>query len=425
MAFEERLPIFNHYGSAVVDNSKDKLLVPQSKALERLQQFFQRNESGRKLIGMVSMPTGSGKTGVISCLPYFLGKCMDAETHKPLHLFNKPVLVVAPDLTIAEQLERRLTVSAGGKGENFLLDKNIIPPTFPDAFPKGVMIKETAHLDNPEYLGTHDIVITNVHKFLDDNSLPDDFFKLVIVDEAHHHPASMWRRIVDKCKNHAMVAFFTATPFRGDKKPVLKDEDGELVYNLSLEEARTQRIIRRINWCPVRSDEHDSKRLYQLLLQEVKTIQERKNNENPLPGNTPHMAIAITPNIGEAKEVAKIWNELWGSPDSAIAYHSKQKPEKKKQLMKRIRSNKVKLVVVVEMLLEGFDHPPISIAAILTKIVSKVKFAQFVGRAQRIVRGQGCDESDEIFADIVTHSYFQQEQNYVGYDEALLITVDD
>lgn len=81
--------------------------------------------------------------------------------------------------------------------------------------------------------------------------------------------------------------------------------------------------------------------------------------------------------------------------------------------------------MVVEMLLEGFDHPPISIAAILTKIVSKLKFAQFVGRAQRIVRDQGCDESGEIFADIVTHSYFQQEQNYVGYDEALLITVDD
>ena len=82
-------------------------------------------------------------------------------------------------------------------------------------------------------------------------------------------------------------------------------------------------------------------------------------------------------------------------------------------------------MVVVEMLLEGFDHPPISIAAILTKIVSKLKFAQFVGRAQRIVHGQGCDESDEIFADLVSHSYFQQEQNYATYDEALLITVDD
>ena len=166
-----------------------------------------------------------------------------------------------------------------------------------------------------------DVVITNVHKFLDENSLPDDFFKLVIVDEAHHHPSSMWRRIVNKCKDQAMVAFFTATPFRGDKKLVLKDEDGELVYNLSLEDARTQRIIRRINPCPVHFNEPvtNNKLLYQLLLQEVKTIQEGKNHENPLPGNIPHMAIAITKNISEAKEVAKIWNELWGSPDSAIA----------------------------------------------------------------------------------------------------------
>jgi len=235
----------------------------------------------------------------------------------------------------------------------------------------------------------------------------------------------MWRRIVDKCKDHAMVAFFTVTPFRGDKTKVLKDEDGEIVYNLSLEEARTGRIIRRINWCQVTFDERvPSRRLYQLLLQEVKTIQEEKNIENPLPGNIPHMAIAITPNIDEAKEVAKIWNELWGGCDSAIAYHSKQKPETKKQLMKRIRNNEVKLVVVVEMLLEGFDHPPISIAAILTKIVSKLKFAQYIGRAQRIVRDQECAESDDIFADVVTHSLFKQEPNYVAYEKELLITPD-
>ena len=224
-----------------------------------------------------------------------------------------------------------------------------------------------------------------------------------------------------------MVAFFTATPFRGDKKPVLRDEDGGSVYHLSLENARTNRIIRRINWCQVSLDEPvtSTRRLYQLLLQKVKTIQETKNIENPLPGNTPHMAIAITPNIHEAKEVAKIWNEIWGSHDSAIAYHSDQKPEKKKRLMKRILNNEVKLVVVVEMLLEGFDHPPISIAAILTKIVSKLKFTQFVGRAQRVVRGQGCAESGEIFADLVSHSHFQQLQNYVAYEEALLITPDD
>ena len=67
------------------------------------------------------------------------------------------MLVVAPDLTIAEHLERRLRVSANAQGENFLLDKNIIPQEAQFALPNGVMIKETAHLDNPEFLGKQDI----------------------------------------------------------------------------------------------------------------------------------------------------------------------------------------------------------------------------------------------------------------------------
>lgn len=86
--------------------------------------------------------------------------------------------------------------------------------------------------------------------------------------------------------------------------------------------------------------------------------------------------------------------------------------------------NKVKLVVVVDMLREGFDYPPISIAAIMTKTVSPVKFAQFIGRAQRIVRGHQGPESEEIFSDVVTHSYFQQEENYQAYESEEFIPDD-
>ena len=54
--------------------------------------------------------------------------------------------------------------------------------------------------------------------------------------------------------------------------------------------------------------------------------------------------------------------------------------------MRRLKNNELSLVIVVAMLLEGFDHPPISIAAITYKIVSPVRFVQFIGRAQRIYR---------------------------------------
>lgn len=59
-----------------------------------------------------------------------------------------------------------------------------------------------------------------------------------------------------------MVVFFIVILFRGDKKLVLKDEDGVLVYNLFFEEVRIQRIICRINWCLVCLDEYDFKCLY-------------------------------------------------------------------------------------------------------------------------------------------------------------------
>ncbi|KAJ7375508.1 hypothetical protein OS493_002283 [Desmophyllum pertusum] len=428
MDFPEPLPTFNLYSYAVEYFSQEKLLPPQSEALRKLQGFFDTWEAGRISIGLISMPTGSGKTGIISCLPYFLGKrglnpppAPRAPPYgEPLHRFDKPVLIIAPDLAIASQLERRLTVSADGPGENFLLRRKIIQDENRRALPQGVKIEDTKHVQNPEFLRNKDIVIANAQKFLKNNwedALPDDIFKLVIVDEAHHHPATTWRRIVQKFKNHAMVAFFTATPFRGDGKPVLDDKEGKLVYHLRLKEARETRIIRTINWVQLGTGATDLWSICRLILEKVKSIQETKDEEHPLPGNIPHMAIAIAKDIDHAKEVASIWNDIWGSPGSAVTHHSKLPKKTKKKNMEKILSNQVKLVVVVAMLLEGFDHPPISIAAIMTRIGSPVKFSQFVGRAQRLVRDQEESESQHILADIVTGSLFNQRKNYKAYEK--------
>lgn len=223
----------------------------------------------------------------------------------------------------------------------------------------------------------------------------------MIVDEAHHHPAKTWRRIIKKFGNDAMVVFFTATPFRGDGKPVLLTEEGEIVYRLPLENARQQRIIRRIKWRDSLGAGETQVERFQLILGAVKSIQDDKDLTNPLPDGIPHMAIAITKNIAYAEQVADLWNNNWGNPGSAIAYHSDVRPKSvKNAMMQVIKTNRVKLVVVVESLLEGFDHPPISIAAIMSNIVSPVKFAQFIGRAQRIVRGHDGPEAAGILADV-------------------------
>ena len=121
------------------------------------------------------MPTGSGKTGVISCLPYFLGKLgMNPPTEpgapphgEPLYNFDKPVLVIAPDLAIANQLEETLTVSAHAQGGNFLLKRDIIPSHAIDyALPVGQKIEETNHVCNEEFLRSKELIIANAQKFL-------------------------------------------------------------------------------------------------------------------------------------------------------------------------------------------------------------------------------------------------------------------
>ena len=374
-------------------------------------------------IALTAMPTGSGKTGVICCLPYFLGASKD-------FLFRKPVLVIAPNLEIASQLEGQTLPSKNNPDANFLCSRELISPDLPedditDALPNGVKIEETKELStNPKYLTQKDVIIANFQKFLRgkwETALPDDLFQMVIVDEAHHFPAPTWLRIISKFKNHALVAFFTATPFRTDQKPVV---DCRPAYRLPLEVARARGIIRRTVLDEINDNAEvrvgDLSEVYKLVLRRVWEKQEEKNATQPLPNNTPHMAMAIAKDTAEAKEVEDLWNTLFGD-ETAIAYHYQLPIKERLKRMQRLKDNKVRLVVVVDMLKEGFDHPPISIAAILTNISSPVKFTQFIGRAQRIVRTPEENERN-VCADVVTHVHFnKQSSNYHNFQEEWLI----
>ena len=61
--FPPDLPKFNRYSFVMVNRCKKKLLPVQLEALESLQRWFQNKESQ---IALVWMPTGSGKTGIIT-----------------------------------------------------------------------------------------------------------------------------------------------------------------------------------------------------------------------------------------------------------------------------------------------------------------------------------------------------------------------
>ena len=252
-----------------------------------------------------------------------------------------------------------------------------------------------------------------------EDHLDDDLFRLVIVDEAHHHPAPTWRRIVNKFRGpDCPVFFFTATPYRTDKRPVLPQESCT-VYHLPLAETVRRQIIRKTHFeelrdaYPDKSFLNDPENFKPEAIANMKRMIPILRRVKEL-----HMAIAIAKDTCYAERLLELWKANYPN-EPAETYYSEKKTNEKIEIMRKLKSNELSLVIIVAMLLEGFDHPPISIAAITCNIKSPVKFVQFIGRAQRIYRKAGY--TDNVTAHIVTHQYYQQGQNYNNFQHETLI----
>ena len=389
------------------------------------------------------MPTGTGKTGVIACLPYYLGTIKSPGSDEPRYRFDKPILVITPSLVMLNQLQQELTVNHIESRPPFLIRTKIVSKKRQaDVLPTAKIIGKTSEVKNQELLRSFEIVIANAQKFLADDweaNLSDDLFRLVIVDEAHHHPATTWRRIVNKFRSpDCPVFFFTATPYRTDGENILPPQESCIVHHLPLKKAVEDGIIRRTQFQELdksidldklhlrlqkpegysEEEKLDIARMVSILCEVKDLLDKQHEATSSVTPNVPHMAIAITKDTIRANLLLELWKNLY--PDEpAKCYHSDKAPYEQEKTMEELKNNELSLVVVVKMLLEGFDHPPISIAAITCNIKSLLKFVQFVGRAQRIYRQDGY--TDELPAYIVTHKDYQQQQNYQKYQEEYFI----
>ncbi len=86
--------------------------------------------------------------------------------------------------------------------------------------------------------GMFDVTVASVQTLCRPNRLekyPPDFFRVVIVDEAHHCLAESYRRILEHFSG-ALVLGVTATPDRGDKKTLAEVFDS-IAYEYSLAQA--------------------------------------------------------------------------------------------------------------------------------------------------------------------------------------------
>lgn len=199
----------------------------QIEAVLKTKEYFEsKRHGGNYPIAMIIAPTGAGKSGMITMLPYVL-PC-------------SKVLVLSPSKIITKQLADEFGKSLDSP--SFI--ERVCRRKLQDGFLELVTVIDKTHQVKQTQMSN--LVIVNAQKFggksgaslfHDDVEIVKNVqtffnqFCTIIVDEAHHWPAKTWRAIVDNFqKSGKRILFLTATPERKGK-PILPNAN--IVYTVN------------------------------------------------------------------------------------------------------------------------------------------------------------------------------------------------
>ena len=356
---------------------------------------------------ILQLPVGCGKSGLIALLPFGLA--------------HGRVLVISPNITIRDSLFADLNIT--DRRNCFWRKRSVLSPETMLAGP------HVAVLDGKE-ANIHDcekshIGLTNIQQLASsaDRWLPnfeDSFFDLILVDEGHHSAAKSWEKVFDRFSN-AKVVNLTATPYRADDKGIA----GKLVYRYSFKRAMVKGYIKKLQAVYVAPSEltftyegdtktHTLDEVLQLKEEDwfsrgialsptcnkdiVTTSLDRL--EQLRQSGTRHQVVAVAMQINHARDIRSFYAERGYEVETI---HSKMPAEDRAEVLHKLKAGLIDVIVQVQMLGEGFDHPQLSVAAIFRPFRSLAPYLQFVGRAMRVVV-QNDPRHPDNYGYIVTHA---------------------
>lgn len=403
--------------------NNDNLREPQIEAYEHVYEHFVERKKDTHSI--VVLPTGVGKTGLIGILPFGISEGR--------------VLVITPQLVIKDAVLDSLDPHYPG---NFWLSRGVFKNT--SQLPI-VVEYDSSQYENKwfqEALEVSNFVVLNIHKLQKRLSssllhiVDRDFFDMIIIDEAHHSTASTWVEAINYFSK-AKVVKLTGTPYRTDNEEIT----GDLVYKYKLSAAMANGYVKsleRFKYVPdelyLTIDGNDDKKytveeIYEMGLKDeewvsrsvayslecsekvvdesIKILEEKLINNEKIP----HKIIAVACSIKHANDIKMLY-ESKGYPCAIV--HSEMPDYEKEKNLKDIENHRVKVVINVAMLGEGYDHPYLSIAAIFRPFRSALPYAQFIGRILRIVPDDEATSLDNI-GQVISHQFLYLDELWEYY----------
>lgn len=302
--------------------------------------------------GIVTMPTGSGKTAVLIAAAFVLRA--------------QRILIIAPSRLVREQIAEEVS-SLSTLKRALALPENLEGPTVFSTK------KRVGSADDWEAMRQFDVVVGTVQSISPEfESIPEpppDLFDLILVDEAHHSPARTWRSLLDHFPD-AKRLLFTATPFRQDQKEIR----GRFIYTYDLKDAYQDRVFGQISYAPVIPAQGQSHDVAVALAAEQQYQTDRAAGFD-------HRIMVRTDSRKRADELATIYGTSTKLRLSIITGDKSLRYAKK--VIKQLEDGELDGIICVNMLGEGFNFPQLKIAAIHSPHRSLSVTLQFVGRFAR------------------------------------------
>jgi superfamily II DNA or RNA helicase len=217
---------------------------------------------------------------------------------------------------------------------------------------------------------------------------------LVLVDEAHHSAADTYRRILDRIldlNNNTLIAGFTATPNRGDRKGIRS------VFSNCADQITLKELIEAGHLVPPRAFAVDlglndelakvRKTAMDYDMEEVSEIMNKSVINEEVVRNWKEKAgdrqtIVFASNIAHAQDVTDTFINA-GIKTELVT--GETPTETRKGILHRLDNRETQVVVNVAVLTEGFDCQIVGCIVLLRPCSFKSTLIQMIGRGLRTV----------------------------------------
>jgi len=328
--------------------------------------------------GIVTMPTGSGKTAVLNAAAFVLRA--------------KRVLVISPSRLVREQIAEEIATLKTLREAGAVPEAMDLPRVFTTK-------KRVTSSEEWEAMRDFDVVVGTIQsispEYADIPEPPPNLFDLVLVDEAHHSPARTWKAVLDHFSG-AKRLLFTATPFRQDQREI----KGRFIFTYDLREAFRDGVFGQIEYVPVSPAEGEN---HDAAIAQAAERQFRADRD----AGYAHRIMVRTDSRKRATDLEKVYRDNTELRLSVVTGDKSLRSVKK--IVEQLDRGELDGIICVNMLGEGFNFPSLKIAAIHSPHRSLSVTLQFIGR---FARTTGTNLGRAVFLAIPSEIEIEAEKLY-------------